>query len=111
LDDDQVFRDPIPTTKRPPFGTCQRIAAGPEKRSFTNVYPMGTLSRMKDVGLRIRIDRHLREAFLAACKAEDKPAAQVLREYMRDYVQSHNQKPANDTVTVQENEVAGKKKT
>lgn len=48
---------------------------------------MGTLITMKDVGLRIRIDRQLREAFLAACKAEDKPAAQVLREFMRDYVE------------------------
>jgi hypothetical protein len=72
---------------------------------------MGTLSRMKDVGLRIRIDRHLREAFLAACKAEDKPAAQVLREFMREYVKSHVQMPANDTVAIQENEIAGKEKT
>lgn len=47
---------------------------------------MGTLLFMKDVGLRIRIDRELREAFLAACKAEDKPAAQVLREFMRAYI-------------------------
>lgn len=41
---------------------------------------------MKDVGLRIRIDRVLREQFLKACQAEDKPAAQVLREFMRAYV-------------------------
>lgn len=41
---------------------------------------------MKDVGLRIRIDRHLREQFLKACQVEDKPAAQVLREFMRSYV-------------------------
>lgn len=41
---------------------------------------------MKDVGLRIRIDRDLREQFLQACQAEDKPAAQVLREFMRAYV-------------------------
>ena len=41
---------------------------------------------MKDVGLRIRIDRDLREQFLKACQAEDKPAAQVLREFMRAYV-------------------------
>ena len=41
---------------------------------------------MKDVGLRIRIDRDLREQFLKACKEDDKPAAQVLREYMRQYV-------------------------
>ncbi|CUX79969.1 hypothetical protein Ga0058931_0667 [Roseibaca calidilacus] len=41
---------------------------------------------MKDAGLRIRIDRDLREQFLKACQAEDKPAAQVLREFMRAYV-------------------------
>ena len=41
---------------------------------------------MKDVGLRIRIDRELREQFLKACQEEDKSAAQVLREFMRDYV-------------------------
>jgi len=40
----------------------------------------------KDVGLRIRIDRALRDAFLEACRAHDRPAAQVLREFMRNYV-------------------------
>ena len=42
---------------------------------------------MKDVGLRIRIDRKLRERFLRACKAEDRPAAQVIREFMREYIE------------------------
>jgi hypothetical protein len=41
---------------------------------------------MKDVGLRIRVQRELRDQFLEACRAQDKPAAQVLREFMRDYV-------------------------
>lgn len=44
---------------------------------------------MKDVGLRIRVQRELREQFLDACKAQDKPAAQVLREFMREYVASN----------------------
>ena len=44
---------------------------------------------MKDVGLRIRIDRDLREQFVAACKADDKPASQVIREFMREYVMQH----------------------
>lgn len=44
---------------------------------------------MKDVGLRIRVQRDLREQFLEACRAQDKPAAQVLREFMRDYVNRH----------------------
>ena len=47
----------------------------------------------KDAGLRIRIDRNLRERFLDVCRAQDKPAAQVIREFMRDYVESHE--PAN----------------
>ena len=41
---------------------------------------------MKDVGLRIRVQRELREQFLEVCRAQDKPAAQVLREFMREYV-------------------------
>ena len=44
---------------------------------------------MKDVGLRIRVQRDLREQFLEVCRAQDKPAAQVLREFMRDYVAEH----------------------
>ena len=41
---------------------------------------------MKDVGLRIRVQRDLRKEFLEVCRAQDKPAAQVLREFMRGYV-------------------------
>lgn len=44
---------------------------------------------MKDVGLRIRVQRELREQFVEACRAEDKPAAQVLRDFMRDFVAAH----------------------
>ena len=44
---------------------------------------------MKDVGLRIRVQRDLREAFLKVCRAQDKPAAQVLREFMREYVENN----------------------
>lgn len=39
----------------------------------------------KDAGLRIRIDRDLREKFLEICRAQDRPAAQVIREYMKDH--------------------------
>ena len=45
---------------------------------------------MKDVGLRIRIQKELREQFLEACRAQDKPAAQVLREFMREFVEEHS---------------------
>lgn len=41
---------------------------------------------MKDSGLRIRIERALRDKFLTICREQDRPAAQVLREFMREYV-------------------------
>jgi len=44
---------------------------------------------MKDAGFRIRVQRELRDQFLEICRAKDKPAAQVLREFMRAYVQEH----------------------
>jgi len=43
----------------------------------------------KDVGMRIRIERDLRDDFLAACQVQDRPAAQVIREFMRDYIRKH----------------------
>lgn len=55
-------------------------------------------SVMKDVGLRIRVQRKLREDFLEACRAEDKPAAQVIREFMHDYVNQHKQANAGNAV-------------
>ncbi|VAW70348.1 hypothetical protein MNBD_GAMMA09-3329, partial [hydrothermal vent metagenome] len=45
---------------------------------------------MKDAGLRIRVQRDLREKFIEVCRAQDKPAAQVLREFMREYVAQHD---------------------
>lgn len=56
----------------------------------------------KDSALRIRLDPELHQQFLEVCKAQDRPAAQVLREYMRSYVQQHrnllNLNDANETV-------------
>lgn len=46
----------------------------------------------KDSGLRIRVQRELREEFLAVCQAQDKVAAQVIREFMREYVDCHAEK-------------------
>ncbi|AHE97221.1 hypothetical protein THITH_01865 [Thioalkalivibrio paradoxus ARh 1] len=46
--------------------------------------------KTKDVGLRIRVERDLRDEFLEACRLQDRPAAQVLREFMRTYVAEHN---------------------
>lgn len=43
----------------------------------------------KDVGLRIRVEKNLREAFQDACTAEDRRASEVLREFMECYVERH----------------------
>ncbi len=43
---------------------------------------------MKDAGMRIRVEPELRERFLNVCREQDLPAAQVLRSFMRDYIQS-----------------------
>ena len=40
----------------------------------------------KDAGMRIRVERSLREEFLETCRSRDVPAAQVIRAFMRDYV-------------------------
>jgi len=62
-----------------------------------NVYPLVTLTLMiKDSGMRIRVDKGLREAFLEVCKAQDKPAAQVLREFMRDYIKKSRETTGED---------------
>ena len=56
------------------------------------VYPTATLLFMKDSGLRIRVERELREQFLEICKKQDKPAAQVIREFMRHYIEVNRNK-------------------
>jgi Ribonuclease G/E len=48
-----------------------------------------TTGMEKDSALRIRVQRDLREKFLEVCRADDKPAAQVIREFMRDYIREH----------------------
>lgn len=47
--------------------------------------------KTKDAGLRVRVERELREDFVEICRAEGKPAAQVLREFMRNYVEGKRQ--------------------
>lgn len=45
---------------------------------------------MKEVGMRIRVEPELREEFTEACKRKHVPAAQVLREYMREFVRAQS---------------------
>ena len=42
--------------------------------------------RTKDAGLRLRVEKELRQEFVEACRLSGKTAAQVLREFMRDFV-------------------------
>lgn len=44
----------------------------------------------KDAGMQIRIERELRDEFLATCQVLDRPAAQVIREFMRDFVRRNS---------------------
>lgn len=41
----------------------------------------------KSSNFRIRVEPELHQEFLDICKSEDKPAAQVIREFMRVYVE------------------------
>ncbi len=45
-----------------------------------------TNAHLKESTFNLRIDSALKAEFTAATEAEDKPAAQVLREFMRRYV-------------------------
>jgi hypothetical protein len=45
---------------------------------------------MKEVGMRIRVEPELREQFISLCHENNVPAAQVLRSFMRDFVQGSN---------------------
>lgn len=42
---------------------------------------------MKDAGLRVRVERELRDAFRSACAAENRAASEVLREFMRSFAE------------------------
>ena len=44
----------------------------------------------KTSALRIRVEPALHRDFVTICKSIDKPAAQVLREFMRSFVENHN---------------------
>jgi hypothetical protein len=41
---------------------------------------------MKDAGFRVRVEKELRQEFVAACRLQGKVAAEVLRSFMRAYV-------------------------
>ena len=53
------------------------------------MYPTAMIEHMatKDAGLRIRVERELRDAFRSACTAENRDASEVLREFMRSFAE------------------------
>jgi len=51
-----------------------------------------TSQHAKDTSFNFRIDPALKAAFTAATGAEDKPAAQVLRDFMRAYVRQRERR-------------------
>ena len=61
----------------------------------------------KDSGFRIRVERPLHEQFLQVCRSNDRPASQVLREFMRDYV-ARNAEDAERTSERKSAELANK---
>lgn len=48
----------------------------------------------KDSGLRIRIERELRDAFVQACQAQGLGASEVLRDFMRTFAAKHSSEQA-----------------
>lgn len=53
----------------------------------------------KTSNYRIRVEPELHQKFLDTCKSEDKPAAQVIREFMRAYVEKSHAEKQTDLFT------------
>ena len=53
---------------------------------------------MKDAGMRIRVEQDLREEFIAVCQTQHTPAAQVLRQFMRGYVEQFKTKTSKSKI-------------
>ena len=50
---------------------------------------------LKDSGMRIRVERNLRDAFVRACRAQDRHASDVLRDFMRSFTERQSQGQAD----------------
>lgn len=66
---------------------------------------MCTHSMSKSANYRIRVEPELHQDFLDACKASDRPAAQVIREFMRDYVVRFRESRQAELFPTQESEI------
>jgi hypothetical protein len=50
---------------------------------------------IKNSGMRIRVEKDLRDAFVLACRAQDRHAAEVLRDFMRVFTEKQLQGQAD----------------
>lgn len=48
-------------------------------------------STSKDKSFTIRVDENLLKTFQEIAKANDRPSAQLLRDFMREYIKKHKQ--------------------
>lgn len=55
----------------------------------------------KEAVFTMKLESALREGFVAAAKAAHRPASQVLRELMREYIRREEEKQAYDTYLAQ----------
>lgn len=60
---------------------CEHLAL--DTQCVSNMLPSPSMS--KDAGMRIRVEKDLRDEFVQACREQDRPAADVLREFMRTF--------------------------
>ncbi|MBD8146542.1 hypothetical protein [Pantoea agglomerans] len=55
----------------------------------------------KEAVFTMKLESSLREDFIAAAKASDRPASQVIRELMREYIHRQSENRAYDTYLAQ----------
>jgi hypothetical protein len=61
---------------------------------------------VKEAGIRIRVEGALRTAFVAACRAENRRASDVLREFMEGFIARH-QRGQGDLFAARRDEESG----
>jgi len=60
---------------------------------------------MSDSGFRIRVDDELRKEFIETCRSQDRPAAQVLRHFMRTFIKKNRGGSSSDTLKADNNQI------
>lgn len=62
----------------------------------------------KSANYRIRVEPDLHQDFLDACDAQNVPAAQVIRKFMREYVKEHKPSMQPDLFVAEPHRVYGR---